>query len=99
MMTEMLLGSSYPTGEKKDMVLWRTLIANKGWNEKKPTDEDWLSYKAFVRSYPPSWAKESSEKRIEDPELRRKSWPFEKVMQDVQRGRQFGITTCGHMGI
>jgi hypothetical protein len=99
MLMHVLLGPSYHTGEDIDTVLWQTLIANRGWSGGKPTNMDRSSYDAYVRSYPSSMSSENAELRSEDPELRQKSWPFETVMQDVHRGRRFGITACGHVGV
>ncbi|KAL5313099.1 hypothetical protein ACEPPN_019526 [Leptodophora sp. 'Broadleaf-Isolate-01'] len=94
-----LLTSPYFTGEDLDEALWRTLTANRGWAGENPTDIDRSSYEAFVRSYPSRHDAENADQRIDNSELRQESWPFEKAMQDVHRGRQFGITACGYMGL
>lgn len=99
MLMHILLEPLYHTGEDTDTALWRTLIANRGWKGGKPTDMDRSSYDAYVRSYPSSMSSDNAELRSEDPELRQQSWPFETVMQDVHRGRRFGITACGHVGV
>ncbi|KAG0647797.1 Heterokaryon incompatibility protein [Hyphodiscus hymeniophilus] len=100
MLMSILLGPSYHTGEDTDTVLWKTLVANRGWRGGKPTDMDRSSYDAYVRSYPPSMSSEkNAELRSKDPVLKQQSWPFEKVMQDTHRGRRFGITACGHVGV
>jgi hypothetical protein len=97
-----VLGHSYQylTGEDINTVLRRTLVADSGWGGGKPTDMDRSSYDAFVQSYPSVMSSSGDpEQRVHNPELRKQSWPFETVMQDVHRGRRFGITACGQVGV
>ncbi|KAK1236961.1 hypothetical protein MKX08_007909 [Trichoderma sp. CBMAI-0020] len=90
---------SYPTGESVLDAVWKTLITNRGWMDKKDPEGERFAYEAFCESrqgpfdnewWPPSSLSAADKEKI---------WPFQAMVLKANQGYRFGITACGFVGL